>query len=304
MQRATTSNAPHAADSDLPPAQRAGNAPIGLEDREAFTALLAEYDRAIARISASHDSLLKKVADLTAEIEHKNRLLARQERLAALGEMAAGVAHEIRNPLGGIALYVDLLRKDVHGNEGSLAICEKIGGAVARLNHIVEAILGFTRPVEPKLQDVNVRALTAEAAEMAKPLATQRKVSIAADVSPALNNLRADPELLHHLVLNLLRNAVEASADGKEVLLRAYTIPCTAEKPGQPLSKAVIEVRDGGPGIAPENRDKIFTPFFTTKKGGTGLGLALCQRIAEAHGGELKAANHPEGGAVFTLVLP
>ncbi len=265
-----------------------------LPDPEAFAALMAEYDRALSANQRALKDLQARILTLTAEIEHKNRLLARQERLAALGEMAAGVAHEIRNPLGGISLYIEMLESDLSENEPAVTMCRKISNAVSRLNHTVEAILGFTRTLEPQFGPVDLSSLAEDVVSMARPVMEPRNLRAEIHTSSESALLSADHGLIHQLLLNLVRNAAEASPTGEVV-----EIGCRQEG-----GCSELWVRDRGRGIQPEMADRLFTPFSTNKKGGTGLGLAFCQRIAEAHGGTISASNHVEGGAVFTVRLP
>jgi len=265
-----------------------------LPDPEAFAALLAEYDRALSANQRTLQELQARILTLTAEIEHKNRLLARQERLAALGEMAAGVAHEIRNPLGGISLYVEMLESDVSENEAAVGLCRKVANAVSRLNHTVEAILGFTRTLEPQIGPIELPQLVDDVVSMARPVMEPRGLRAELRADGDAGWVSADHGLVHQLLLNLVRNAAEASPNGGVV-----EIGCRREK-----GCSELWVRDSGHGIQPEMADRLFTPFSTNKKGGTGLGLAFCQRIAEAHGGSIAASNHRDGGAVFTVRLP
>lgn len=268
---------------------------------ETFQALFAEYERAIQRSTQTHAVLLQQVNKLKEELELKNRLLARQERLAALGEVAAGVAHEIRNPLGGISLYLEMLANDVAGQEGPTSLCKKIGTALKRLNHTVEMILGFTRPIEAKPRMLDTDELLQEVTELVSPTTRDAQVRVASSIGSGCERLWGDSQLLVQLLLNLVRNAAQASEPESVVELKVYA---DANESGE---FSTIEVRDHGTGIPEEILAKLFTPFHTTKKGGTGLGLALCQRIAEAHGAEISGANVIEGeevqGARFVLRL-
>lgn len=280
--------------------------PLAMSQLETFQALFAEYERAIQRSTQTHDALLHQVNKMKEEIELKNRLLARQERLAALGEVAAGVAHEIRNPLGGISLYLEMLASDVADQPGPVSLCKKIGTALKRLNHTVEMILGFTRPIEAKPRVLSANELLEEVVELASPILKEAGVEVQCQIEPSCERLWGDSQLLVQLLLNLVRNAAQASKQSGAVQISV----CGGEHDGQP--RTLIEVRDHGDGIPAEVLQSLFTPFQTTKKGGTGLGLALCQRIAEAHGAEISGRNFDgidgdggdERGACFTLKLP
>jgi signal transduction histidine kinase len=296
--------------------------PGDVPEPQAFSALLAEYDRALSSSQSALAALTRKVEILADEIDVKNRELARAERLAALGEMAAGVAHEIRNPLGGISLYLEMLSNDVRDNQSAIALCSKISTAVSRLNHIVEAILGFTRQLEPQPSRIESAWLVDEALGMARPLLESTGVSPKIEIAVDAGHFDADPGLLHQLMLNLIRNAAEASPKRGVVEIGVRRIQARSgpsnrhaaaggdgaghPKPGTGDVRHFVElsVRDCGNGIEDTVKAKLFQPFASTKKGGTGLGLAFCQRIAEAHGGTINGDNHPDGGAVFTVRLP
>lgn len=261
-----------------------------------FTRLLAEYDLALARMQRSHDQLLGKVAELQGELQRKNDLLAHQSRMAMLGEIAAGVAHEIRNPLGGIRLYLDLLEREVKA-QGSPTI-GKIRGVVARLDRVVRDVLTHSRELHADCQPQALMNVVMEAVGLASLELTGSDVALAVDCAEGTAAL--DHDLVVRLLLNLVLNAAQAIQqrdDGREggrVMVRS----------GRDANGSYFAVEDDGPGIPAEQMQRLFTPFFSKKEGGTGLGLALCRRIAEAHRGELRAANRPEGGARFELRLP
>ncbi len=276
-----------------------------------FTFVMQEYDRAIERLTSSHGLLLDQVKNLKQEIEYKNRLLAQQERLAALGEMAAGVAHEIRNPLGGMSLYLEMLQKDLVGQPDPSALCAKIQGALKRLNSIVKTILDFTRPLEVQIATLQAQPFITEVVEFTKEYRNEKELEVLTDLSQGPESFQADASLLHQLLLNLLRNALEASPKKGKVWIKLSQVKLKPQdKEGVPAASQetsewlCFEVLDQGPGISEAIMEKLFTPFHTTKKGGVGLGLALCSRIAQAHGGMLQAYNLSESGACFKLLLP
>lgn len=294
---------------DPPNAGIGAHAGMDIPEPEAFHALMAEYDRLISQMARSQELLIAKVEALQQELEYKNRLLARKERLAALGEMAAGVAHEIRNPLGGISLYVEMLSQDVSAIPGAVKICSKIASAVQRMNHIVEAILGFTRQLEPVLEEIATRMAIDDAVDMVRPQLESLGASVELTIASGAENLRADSRLLHQVLVNLLRNACEVTPEQGVVRISASssTLDIVVDSATADTTQASIieiEVEDQGPGIPDDVREKLFTPFFTTKASGTGLGLATCQRIMESHGGSLSAHNREAGGACFRLRIP
>ena len=261
-------------------------------------AIIDAYSQVTEDLKSSHEKLSREVKRLREELEGKNRQLRRRERLVALGELAAGVAHEIRNPLGGIRLFASLLARDLVDRPESLRVVDKIVQGVASLESIVTGILDFARPPEPVPGHVRMDTLVREVAELAAPRIERANVKV--EVAPSLGGvwLITDGRLLQRALLNLLLNAIEAAGHGDqpgEVLLDLAEVS---------EEHAVLEVRDNGPGIAPELLDRIFNPFFTTKDTGTGLGLAIVHQIVESLGGSIRAGNRTEGGAVFAIRLP
>jgi signal transduction histidine kinase len=257
-----------------------------------FQKVLHGYDVAVARMQASHDQLLAKVSELQAEIKRKNDMLAHRERMAVLGELAAGVAHEIRNPLGGIRLYVDLLAREQSLTEHPTV--EKIQAVIGRLDRVVRDVLIHSRDIRPEPADTPLSHVIMEAVNLAARELPEGEVSLKVECGDG--HARLDADLVSRLVLNLVLNAAQAIRGGD----RGGTVWIRARVQN---GGAYIEVRDDGPGIEPARLPELFTPFFSSRSGGTGLGLALCRRIAEAHGGEITAANHPDGGALFRVTL-
>lgn len=262
--------------------------------------IIMAYSEVTERLQRSHDQLKAQVARLRSELSEKNRLLERKNRLAALGEMAAGLAHEIRNPLGGIQLYAGLLVQDLCDRPESLAVVRKITTGVKRLEGLVSQVLQFTREVRPSVRPCDLAEIVSDAIEMAEPKAQAAGVSLRVE-GPLTLAVRVDPVLIGQAVLNLLLNAIEAqeASCGNEVAI-AYA----AAPPDADARQFTLVVRDRGPGIPAEVIDRIFNPFFTTKDHGTGLGLAIVHRIVEAHDGTIAATNNADdagGGARFEI---
>jgi signal transduction histidine kinase len=269
-----------------------------VQDIRDLGAVLEAAGEATDRLRHSHDRLLSEVARLSTELEQKNRLLARKTRLEVLGEMAAGVAHEIRNPLGGILLYAGLLERELAGTPTALKSVRSILRGVHSLDSIVGDLLSFTRGFEPaarpcRLDEVCEEALRDAIAEFARTDIRVRREYVRPEIV-----LEADPDMLRRAVLNLVLNAIQAMRQKGDLTVRT-TFACV-----EGAAAARIEVADTGPGIAPEVCDRLFEPYVTSKSGGTGLGLAIVQKIVESHGGEATGANRDEGGAVFTITLP
>jgi two-component system CheB/CheR fusion protein len=230
-------------------------------------------------------------ADITARKAAEERL-AQQAALARVGQLAAVVAHEVKNPLAGIKGAVQVLMSRRPPDSPELAVMRDIISRIDALNELIGDLMLFARPRAPRFARVDVRPLLAEAAEMLRRDLTAAGVEIA--IEPADVTLTADAELLRATILNLLINAAQAMNGRGRIAL-------TARQEGD---AAVIEVRDSGPGIAPELRERIFEPFFTTKARGGGLGLPIARRTAELHGGTLELTCPGDGGTAMTVTLP
>jgi len=215
--------------------------------------------------------------------------------LAALGEMAATVAHEIRNPLSGIAGFAALLSRDLENDEKNLQTVNKIRKGVNALNAIVTNLLDFTKTVNPNKMEIDPAQIIEETIDEIKADLESRNHTF--DFEKGKLKLRAnlDPDLFRQIVFNLARNAVQTNPDGGHVRLKLSKLSA---------ANLVLKVEDDGPGISDEIKDRIFTPFFTTKTNGIGLGLATVKKLVELHGGRIKAGNRPGGGAVFTVDIP
>ena len=237
--------------------------------------------------------------DLT-EVRRLEAEVRRMHTLAALGEMAATVAHEIRNPLGGIASFANLLERDLAPGDPSRRLVGRIVEGVARLNRIVSSLLSYTRPLNLNTRPVDLAQAVEEAAAYFEVDSGGRSpgVTIRRDFPGTACICRLDGERFRQVVLNLLLNAAQAMPGGGTIDLR---ITAEAREDGD---RALVEVRDTGAGIADEVRGKLFTPFFTTKQDGTGLGLVTSRKIVEAHGGRLTVDSAPGEGACFTIALP
>lgn len=257
--------------------------------------IIATYSDITARLQQSHEQLTATVHRLRAELSEKNRLLERRNRLAALGEMAAGMAHEIRNPLGGIQLYASLLARDLADRRDSLELARKISGGVKRLEGIVGQVLQFTRELHIHPAAVDLAEVVEQAVDYAGHALGDRNVRCNVE-GPRPMPATVDPLMFGQAVLNLLLNAAEAIGKDGQVNLNYGPPPGGAE-----AKQFYLSVTDSGPGIAPSVLDRIFNPFFTTKETGTGLGLAIVHRIVEAHDGAIVAMNQASGGARFEI---
>lgn len=231
-------------------------------------------------------------------------VIMQSSKMAALGKMAAGIAHEINNPLMLIREYAgwvkDLLheedREQVENYSDMESSLSKIEQNVDRAKDVTHRLLGFARRVDPVPESIPLTPIVEQAVAFLLNEAERRKIAIERDFSEECIRVATDVGQLQQVVLNIVDNAIDAVDDGQAVYIRTF----------KEDDNAYIEVRDTGKGIGEENLKQIFDPFFTTKKQGegTGLGLSICYSIMVSLGGSINVKNHPEGGAVFTISLP
>jgi signal transduction histidine kinase len=238
-----------------------------------------------ARVPVSgHDEL----ATLGLALDDMREAL--RQRNQRLQMMLAGIAHEVRNPLGGIELYAGILREELDGDPDRRAHVGKIEREVGHLKAVVNDFLEYARRPAPELKDIDLGELVGEIAELSAADAENAGVQLLVDARPS--PARADAAQLRRALLNLVRNALQATARGGSV-----SISCTADPP-------TIRIVDTGKGISPDDQAKIFAPFYTTKEKGTGLGLAFVKEIVSDHGGKLSLESTLGRGTTFTLELP
>ena len=279
--------------------QPAGPTPADLAE------LMGQFNEVTAKLEATHTTLRAEVSRLTGELRDANIRLERSRRLAALGEMAAGIAHEIRNPLGGIGLYAKMLIDDLDAPEAMVEngfdeqreTAEKIAAAVRRLNAIVGDVLHFAREANPRPEAVSVASLLTDAWEACAGEAELRfgdgfepRVKIA----PEAKTIVCDATLMHQALVNLVMNACQAMAECEhEPRLDLIASVGSVMVGGDQVADMItLAVRDRGPGVPDEVVERMFNPFFTTRATGTGLGLAIVHRIADAHDGGVVVTNN------------
>lgn len=255
--------------------------------------VLDAWQSATARLEQTHEALRAEVSRLTNELERKNRELARKNRLADLGQIASHIAHEVRNNLVPVTLYMSLLKRRVSDDPGAVGIVDKISMSFTSLDAMVNDLLHFAADRTPVCQQINVRQLIDEVYSALAPQLKAQGIRPEIDV-PQGAAVFADRDMLRRAVLNLTLNAIDAMPDGGELVVTS----CAGH------GRFELEIADSGPGLSDDVKRRAFEPFFTTKQSGTGLGLSIVCHILEAHGGSLSAMNCPEGGAAFTLAFP
>lgn len=297
----TSASVPVSRDRVPPVAALSLGIPSGGTDLE-LIAIIQKYNEVTEHLKKSHERLSLEVCRLREALHEKNRELQRREQLAALGEMAAGVAHEIRNPLGGIGLYASLLERDLEDRPEQRDLARRIGRGVQSLDTIVGDILTFAGDALPAIVEVSVEDLFAGVVVQTDPKAEASGVSVEIADTKSSTVLRCDVHQMTRAVSNLVFNAIDAVGEGGHVWISGRG--GSVRRPDGGAEWFDIRVEDDGPGIKPDHLQRVFTPFFTTKHTGTGLGLAIVHRIAEANGGVVRAGNRGGCGAVFVLSVP
>jgi signal transduction histidine kinase len=266
---------------------------LPLDSSADLETVLAAWHTATVRLEQTHEALRAEVERLTDELALKNRELARKNRLADLGQMASHIAHEVRNNLVPVTLYMSLLRRRIGADPGSLEVLDKIAAGFTALDVTVNDLLNFTADRDPHWQTFAVKKLAEEVLGSLAPQLVAQRIEPVVTAGEGLVTT-ADRDMVRRAILNLVLNALDVMPSGGTLTLGA-----TDDQRGVSIS-----VGDSGPGMSEEARRRAFEPFFTTKPGGTGLGLAIVYRVAEAHGGQAAGENRPGGGAIFTLTIP
>ena len=284
---------------------------FGVDERGDLHALHHAFEvftDATARLEREYGALQIRLAALTTELEEKNRLLAdslareqqleaealRRNRLAAMGEMAAMLAHEVRNPLGAMELFTGLLLQDLREQPAAQALAQQVARGIADLNHLVTNLLEFTRTRTAAVAAVDCCALVNDMLAYVADTIAATEIAIERSFAADVVLAAADLHLLRPVVLNLLRNAVQAMPGGGRVRV-------VVASDGD---ETRIAITDTGHGIAVADHEAIFRPFFTTRKKGTGLGLAVVRELVTAMRGRLAVESEVGSGTTFTVTLP
>jgi two-component system nitrogen regulation sensor histidine kinase GlnL len=249
-------------------------------------------------------TLLFKDLTRVEQLEERERL---RDRLAALGEMAATIAHEVKNPLTGIKVMAGLLKRHLGGVEGAEDLLNDIINEAKMADAIVLEILDFVRPIRLQMEPVSLPRLVEEALRVAETRARRGDIAVRVEIDPDLPAIEADPTQIRQLFTNLLTNAFEALDHRGTISVAARSRPSEEEAQGDaapPAGSVVLSVADNGPGIPEDYRDRVFSPFFSTKARGSGLGLAIVRKIVDAHDGRIDLKVGAHGGTRFEVTLP
>lgn len=240
-------------------------------------------------------SVAEQLSDANRSLQEAEAAVRRSERLAALGQLSAGLAHELRNPLGTIRASAEMLRKNIpEENAMARELTGFIAGEVDRTNSLVSRFLEFARPLEPKLQQADLSEVIDRAVARLERDAANHPVSVHKNYSPDIPPFPLDAELMEGVIYNLALNAAQATAPGGAITVKTRPVDDLVE----------LSVIDRGSGIDPKHLESIFNPFFTTKADGVGLGLAIVSKIVDAHGGKMAVESELGKGTVFRVFLP
>jgi len=283
-----------------------------------LAALIEAFNDVTTKLTRTHEQLQAEIVTLRSQLCDAQAQAEHARHLALLGEMAAGIAHEVRNPLGSIRLYAKMLREDLREQPGPLSIAEKIDRSVLRLEHVVGDVLTFSRKIQASAVTFDASELLEAAAETARSDGPVWD-AVQVEIKPTTSVLTGDPDMLRQALVNVIRNAAEAMSE-HNVKVRRIELSVASRKvrdeAGAAKDMVAVCIADSGPGIPEAVLPRLFEPFFTTRSEGTGLGLAIVHRIVDAHGGRITARNGaandasarktalPRTGAIFEILLP
>ncbi len=249
----------------------------------------------IGDLGRNFNHMMQQLRESREEIERLHRTqMSRAEHLATLGELATGLAHEIRNPLAGIAGVVEIVGRDLPSTSPARAVVKDVRLEIARINRIVTDLLETARPHPPQIRRSNLNTTVEHAVMLARQQVISKPIKIELQMAPHLPEVEHDSDQIHQVLLNLLLNAVQSVDGAGKVCVEIDARDADAS----------VTVSDTGRGISPEVLSNIFRPFFTTKGNGTGLGLSLARRIVEDHHGRIEVSSVVGSGSKFTILLP
>jgi len=247
-------------------------------------------------LEAQVQNVVSNLHQVAGELQQARHNMVQAERLAAVGEIAAGVAHEIRNPLTSVKLLIQRAaeRQPIHSLSGEQM--QVLLEEVSRMENTVQGLLDFARPEKPQNVACEFSSIVVKALALLEGRLEQRRIQLEIFNDGTPKSLYGDPLLIQQVIVNIVINAIDFMPEGGPLVLRLLT--------DERRESAVLEIHDSGPGIEPEVLERIFEPFVTTRSTGSGLGLAISRRVIEEQGGTLTAVNASEGGAIFCIRLP
>lgn len=267
---------------------------VGEGDLSASVGFAKRNDE-VGDLGRNFNRMVQQLRESRAEIEHLHRTqMSRAEHFATLGELAAGLAHEIRNPLAGIAGVIEIVGRDLPASSPAKTVVKEVRQEIAQINRILTDLLETARPRAPEMRASDLNTTVEHAVMLARQQVLSKPIKIEFTAGPNLPEVEHDSDQIHQVLLNLLLNAVQA-IEGSG-LVRVAVI--------EQGDNAVVTVSDTGRGIPAEHLPNIFRPFYTTKGNGTGLGLSLARRIVEEHHGQIEVASSSGKGTTFSVILP
>jgi len=267
---------------------------VGDGDLNASVSFARRNDE-IGGLGRNFNRMVEQLRESRAEIEHLHRTqMSRAEHFATLGELATGLAHEIRNPLAGIAGVIEIVGRDLPATSPAKAVVKEVRQEITQINRILTDLLGTARPRAPEMHLSDLNTTVEHAVMLARQQVLSKPIQIQFLPTATLPDVEHDSDQIHQVLLNLLLNAQQA-------IEGVGTVRVVVQEQGD---AAMVSVADTGRGISAEQLPHIFRPFYTTKGNGTGLGLSLARRIVEAHHGRIDVTSTPGGGATFTVYVP
>ena len=249
----------------------------------------------VGQLGQQFNGMIRQLEENRTEIERLHQgEMARAEHLATIGELAAGLAHEIRNPLAGIAGVVEVMGRELPQASSSRAVLPEVHSEIQHIQAILNDLLAYARPRPPEFHPGDLNATVEQAVFLARQQVRTKPIEITLEPDKKLPRILHDPVQVQQVILNLLLNGIQAIANQGKIAVALR----------QEGEHAVVCIRDNGRGISRESLPKIFKPFFTTRKEGTGLGLPLAKGIVESHQGRIQVTSEPERGAQFEVWLP
>jgi len=265
------------------------------EGNLAASVSFARRNDEIGDLGRNFNRMVQQLRESREEIEHLHRTqMSRAEHFATLGELATGLAHEIRNPLAGIAGVIEIVGRDLPDTSPAKSVVKEVRQEVAQINRILTDLLETARPRTPEMRSSDLNTTVEHAVMLARQQVMSKPIKIEFTPGHALPEVEHDSDQIHQVLLNLLLNSVQAIEGSGLVRVAVF----------EENNGAVVTVSDTGRGIPAEHLPNIFRPFYTTKGNGTGLGLSLARRIVEAHHGQIEVASSSGKGTTFSVVLP
>jgi len=269
---------------------------VGQGDMTASVSFAKRNDE-IGDLGRNFNLMVQQLRESRGEIEHLHRTqMSRAEHFATLGELATGLAHEIRNPLAGIAGVIEIVGRDLPASSPAKAVVKDVREEIAQINRILTDLLGTARPRASEMRASDLNTTVEHAVMLARQQVLSKPIKIEFKPARGLVEVEHDSDQVHQVLLNLLLNSVQA--------IEGAGIVHVAVHGDKGQDDAVITVSDTGRGIPAEHLPNIFRPFYTTKGNGTGLGLSLARRIVEDHNGHIEVASSSAKGTTFTVRLP